>query len=266
MLSLDSQGVEPISLSLNAFRGMPPGQEEVIRPSLNAYVELLAERYPASFSSNPRAEVIIRLPETEWLGLADRYSFPVLEQRHIDAIVDRAPIIEMGAGTGWIKEQCEIRARARGVHDFEMRSFDNCPNPCWQAVVAEGDPQDIAYYPGRTLLLSWPPTMPGTVEGSDMAERALREFLDIGGEELVYIGEERSATGERCGRTATPAFWDLVERNFDPQPLVLPLRIHFDVIRFDHYGAQEDPCPYRDHLYIFSRPDTGRTRCQGSGF
>jgi hypothetical protein len=94
-------------------------------------------------------------------SLAQRYSYVFPDDRSLLALSDIAPLVEMGAGTGY----WAYRLRALGV---DIVAFDQAPpdgdrpnryhekTPTWSEVIA-ADHTILTRYSNRALLLCWPP-------------------------------------------------------------------------------------------------------------
>lgn len=142
------------------------------------------------------------------------------------------PIIEIGAGTGWLYFTSHIfdfhAAAISGHWERELRragtdiiAFDdfstispaegNMVNNPIVGRVEEGNETTIQKHPKRTLLMCYPPD-------GDMAVRALKVYR---GKWLVYIGEGRG------GVNANSEFFDILEKDWiveqveelDPYPM-----------------------------------------------
>jgi hypothetical protein len=111
------------------------------------------------------------------------FAWAIPNQEAIAVLLRHAPLIEMGAGTGywaWL-------VRQRGG---DILAFDRYPPPDrrnrWHAgerqwtEVQPGGARLLARHPGRTLFLCWPP------EDEPMAELCLRSYS---GQTLIYAGE-----------------------------------------------------------------------------
>lgn len=114
-----------------------------------------------------------------------KYAHAIPTNTALTAIADFAPIIEIGAGTGY----WAFLLRRRGV---DIICYDRNPPgsadgsnrfhegaTCWTDVSA-GDDSAIDLHPSRALLLCWPPPH------DEMPLRALRRFR---GQYFIYIGE-----------------------------------------------------------------------------
>jgi hypothetical protein len=132
-----------------------------------------------------------------------RYSFGVPNDAALEAIARHAPVVELGAGTGY----WAYLLRARGVDclAFDVAPPDRSANPhqfrplTWTHV-EEGSIEVVARYGhDRSLLLVWPTWR------DPFAERALAAYP---GTTLLYVGEPRG------GRTANDAFFDSLSQGW----------------------------------------------------
>jgi hypothetical protein len=159
--------------------------------------------------------------------LCMRYAWAVPDEELLGALVKVAPLVEMGAGTGyWAK-----LLRARGA---DVVAFDYAPptgtseRNAWHirqathSEVLQGVPADLALYSDRTLFLCWPPY------ADPMASDSLRHYR---GNTVAYIGEGRD------GCTGDDAFHETLERDFEEIASLL-------VPRWEGL---------RDHLWIYRR-------------
>lgn len=122
------------------------------------------------------------------------YAYAVPTERALFTINRFAPIIEIGAGTGywsWLLRQLgtdivcfDAQPPTRGSDDNRFHRA----SVCWTEVLP-GDERVIDRYPGRTLFLCWPPT------GDSMASRTL---LNYRGEIFLYVGELPVANGAKA--------------------------------------------------------------------
>jgi hypothetical protein len=119
-----------------------------------------------------------------------RYAWAVPTNEAIELLLRHAPLVEMGAGTGywaWLVRQ------AGG----DILAFDRYPPPDprnrWHAgerqwtEVMPGGPRLLHRHPGRTLFLCWPP------EDEPMAAQCLDAY---DGDTLVFAGELRLSSSE----------------------------------------------------------------------
>lgn len=149
----------------------------------------------------------------EWLVRDDfirRFGFAVLTPEAVEAIQPHAPILEVGAGSGywgWELRQAgvEIVATDPGTGRYVV-SYDGWPE-LWMEVKRMTALEALDRYPTHTLLMVWP----------DMAEWPVEALRAYKGKQLLYVGEYR-------GATADDAFHDLLESDFEEERvLALPV-------------------------------------------
>jgi hypothetical protein len=112
-----------------------------------------------------------------------RFAWAIPTTESIELLLRHAPLVEMGAGTGywaWLVRQ------AGG----DILAFDRYPPPDrrnrWHAgerqwtEVQPGGPRRLTRHAGRTLLLCWPP------QDEPMAEQCLQVYQ---GQIIIYVGE-----------------------------------------------------------------------------
>lgn len=83
--------------------------------------------------------------------VARRYAWAVPTSEAVVLLAQHGPLVELGAGTGywaWIVRQCGVDIVAYDIAAIAKT---------WVEVVT-GDETCLDQYPGRTLLLCWPPT------------------------------------------------------------------------------------------------------------
>lgn len=124
------------------------------------------------------------------------WSFAIPTADALDVIASAAPVVEVGAGTGyWAR-----LLRDRGVDVVAYDDFGESYHKWfpgmdpWTEVERADAAIAAARHPDRTLLMVWPPM-------TDMAARAFTAYAKAGGKRMVYVGEERS------GCTASSDFW-----------------------------------------------------------
>lgn len=135
--------------------------------------------------------------------LRARTSFAIPTDEALLLLARQAPLIELGAGTGYWAAL--LRARGVDILAYDRAPADGGENNHWHSghppfsEVRRGGVEVLAQHPGRSLFLCWPPYR------SPMAYQALRAYA---GQTLIYIGE-----GEH-GCTATPGFFRLLVRDW----------------------------------------------------
>ena len=135
-----------------------------------------------------------------------RYAFAVPTDAALATLARHAPIVELGAGTGY----WAYLLRSRGVDcvAYDLAPPDHVPNPnrfqplTWTHV-EQGGVEALAAHRDRALFLCWPSYR------EPFAARALSAYT---GETLLYVGEPAG------GHTADDAFfaqlaqdWQVVE-------------------------------------------------------
>ncbi len=126
-------------------------------------------------------------------------------------VARHAPIVELGAGTGYWA--CLLRRRGVDCVAYDLAPPDRMPNPnrfralTWTHV-EPGDVDTLAAHSDRALLLCWP---------SYRASFAARALGAYSGTTLVYIGEPAG------GHTADDAFFARLDREwFAVEHVALP--------------------------------------------
>ena len=123
--------------------------------------------------------------------LASRFSWAIPSPAALGLIADHGPILEVGAGTGYwaslLAPLTDVVATdiAPGVNPYHRDGHTWFPVAAMPAVAA------VHAYPGRTLLLCWPP--PDDDAAGYAAVRAYRgdTVLLIGGDEDGPVGTAR---------------------------------------------------------------------------
>jgi hypothetical protein len=133
-----------------------------------------------------------------------RYAFAVPTDAALTALARYAPIVELGAGTGY----WTFLLRERGVdcvaYDLAPPALRANPNrfrPLTWTQVEQGDVDALAAHADRALFLCWPSYR------DPFASRALAAYT---GTTLLYIGEPPG------GRTADEAFFAELSRDWLP--------------------------------------------------
>jgi hypothetical protein len=138
--------------------------------------------------------------------LVKQYSFAIPSPEALDALEVHAPIVEMGAGSGY----WAYLLRSGNV---EVSAFDACVqgnkgyffHKTWTDVIRSGTPV-LEDYPDYTLFLCWPPYK------TAMAANCLKHYR---GSTVIYIGESEG------GCTGTRSFRRLLEKEFDAEKRVI---------------------------------------------
>jgi len=140
-----------------------------------------------------------------------RYAFALPTEPALALIARYAPIVELGAGTGYWSFL--LRRRGVDVVAYDLAPPDRLPNPnalrplTWTGV-EQGGVDVLAAYPDRALFLCWP------AYRDPFAVEALTAYA---GRTLLYIGEPAG------GHTADDSFFELLEREWTPESrLALP--------------------------------------------
>ncbi|MBV9355786.1 MAG: hypothetical protein JO023_09695 [Chloroflexi bacterium] len=137
-----------------------------------------------------------------------RFAFAVPTEPALTIIGRFAPIVELGAGTGYWAYL--LRQRGVDVVAYDRFPPDRADNPnrleprLWTEVL-EGDEQVLGRYPDRSLLLCWPSWR------DPFAAAALEVYT---GATLLYIGE---AAG---GHTADDRFFERLDRDWQAEASV----------------------------------------------
>ncbi len=140
-----------------------------------------------------------------------RYAFAVPSEAALVVLARHAPIVELGAGTGY----WAYLLRRRGVDcvAYDLAPPDHMPNPnrfqplTWTRV-EPGDVDRLAVESHRALFLCWPSYR------DPFAARALRAYT---GATLLYIGEPAG------GRTADDDFFTQLAQHWQPvEQVALP--------------------------------------------
>jgi hypothetical protein len=133
------------------------------------------------------------------------YAWGVPNDAALEALARHAPLVEMGAGTGYWASLL----KKRGV---DILAFDLCPpgngritRNKWTApyeylALMTGGPNVLPLFRDRTLFLCWPPY------DDPFAETCLDHYE---GEKFVFVGEEKGNS------TATDAFYDRLDKEFE---------------------------------------------------
>lgn len=156
----------------------------------------------------------------------DKYSWAIPNETALVALARVAPLVEIGAGTGYW-------AHMLGERGVDVIAFDRDPvstkqnhwhrkNRVSWFSVQEGTAEIAGRYPDRTLFLCWPPY------DEPMASLALKSYT---GKRVAYIGEGYG------GCTADDEFHEMLGRDWNEiQEIDIP----------QWYGLH-------DHLWVYER-------------
>jgi hypothetical protein len=131
-----------------------------------------------------------------------RYAFGVPNRAALEAIARHAPIVELGAGTGYWAYL--LRNRGVDIVAYDLAPPDRVPNaykfePRTWTEVLPGGVEVLAQHAGRALFLCWPGYR------DTFAGEALAAYS---GSVLIYVGEGPG------GNTADQAFFDRLRRDW----------------------------------------------------
>lgn len=118
-------------------------------------------------------------------------------------------IVSVGAGTGYVEHLfgTVVGEQAR------VFAFDEILRPARFSVpVQRGGPDEVLKFHGRdtVLMLCWPPFGSPEVDNSVMGFQALLNFIQVGGQHVIYIGDVASTGDFR--------FHSLLRTHFAPLP------------------------------------------------
>jgi len=186
---------------------------------MNEYLNLIR---PALIpdDDNPGEQVVDWLTQhtgearaTDRYKLCRRYSWAIPTEPALAELTAHAPLVEIGAGTGYwamLLRERGVDITAYDLHPPVIGAEDNHWHqnvPTW-TVVLPGNAAYAARHPDRALFLCWPPMSP-------MAHEALCSYR---GNCVIYIGEGFG----NC--TADDAFHNKLEREWKLVKTVKVLR------------------------------------------
>lgn len=170
-----------------------------LQASNNPYLELFQElnkRYSASDARSFGRSSLVR-----------KYSWAIPDEAALLTIMKYAPLVEIGAGTGYWAAL--LRNRGANVIAYDANLAESGRNGFifksegWSEVLS-GTESVAAYHPDRTLFICWPP------DKDPMAFRAVAKYK---GRTLIYIGEESpGCTGDDDFHRLIQNEWKLQER------------------------------------------------------
>jgi len=133
-----------------------------------------------------------------------RYAFAIPTEAALDAIARYAPIVELGAGTGywaWLLRERGVDCVAYDLAPPDQAANAHAFRPLTWTAVEPGSIDMLARHADRALFLCWPPYR------DSFAARALRAYA---GSTFIHIGEPRG------GHTADDTFFDALEGHWRP--------------------------------------------------
>lgn len=209
----------------------------------NPYLEeatpyLRSPRFPFDSDFNPTRLVEgFKMREI----LTRKYAWAIPNQAALDVLRKYAPIIEIGAGTGYwafLLRQMQVDIVAYDIRipdgsilpdDASREHIEAFPGNAYHlghtpwTDVLPGGPEMAGQHPNRTLFLCWPPYQ------DPMASDCLKQFK---GNTVIYVGEG----GWGC--TGDDEFHDLLEENF--------VEIEEDFVAIPRWeGVNDRFCVYR---------------------
>ena len=130
--------------------------------------------------------------------------FPLITQESVDFIADYAPLVEVGAGTGYLASL--LQAVGAEVVPTDAYPPHLGRNPYgWENehtfVLSLKATTAVKRWPTRNVLMSWPSL------GKDWAMKAISAMQP--GRYLIYIGEDEH------GCTGSPGFHKFLKKNFE---------------------------------------------------
>ncbi len=131
----------------------------------------------------------------------EKFGFAILNQETVEALKKYAPILEVGAGSGyWAYElkKAGIDIVATDTHSWKFA--DKWKAMSWIDVEKLNAIDSISKYPGRALLFVWPSY------DEQWAEQALNVYE---GNTVIYVGESYG------GCTANDEFHAILDNKFE---------------------------------------------------
>ena len=160
--------------------------------------EWLARRHIPGEINSPQDLLRHRTAREEYIL---KFGFPMVTGAAVSLIARYSPLLEIGAGSGYLAH--ELQRQRADVHPTDpghpSPTYPWPPQDHWTAIEPIDAQTAVARHPGRNLLISWPDYQ------EDWAQQALTHFQ---GEHVILIGENRN------GCTGTPELHDLLEDLF----------------------------------------------------
>lgn len=134
------------------------------------------------------------------------YSWAIPNDAALDALANRAPLVEIGAGGGYWAHLLRERDVDIVAYDPELWHTTEPGIKEKQRVWTEvelGGGEAVARHRDRTLFLCWPSYR------DDWSDLTLEAYMDVGGQTVALIGEDE------YGCTGSERFHDLLRAHFD---------------------------------------------------
>lgn len=135
----------------------------------------------------------------ERYGIVRKYSFAIPDDTALEIIASHAPIVEIGAGSGYWAHLLRERGVDIIAYDKVLKNNPYGFNMTWTEI-KYGTPGHLILHPDRSLLLCWPDY------NDSFALRAIRKYP---GDTIVYIGENYG------GCNGNDKFFDELEINWE---------------------------------------------------
>lgn len=218
----------PVGQSVERSLEVDPSARDRIRAGENPYLEAFQEANGevldsligwSHFDDFQSVEELAAVNRRRGAKRASRttltraYAWAVPNAEALDVLAEHAPILEVGAGTGY----WAALMRARGVDVIATdkvgpgKSNHWHPEPVrWASVRRMSGVKAVRAYRDRTLFLCWPP-----YDEDSSSYDVLRAFT---GDRLIYVGEANGGcTGSRRFGRLLDAHWSCVQTVGIPQ-------------------------------------------------
>lgn len=190
----------------------PLNRSKLGSPGLNNCIEIeyLNEAQP-HLKEGPSVDDTVKL-----LELIEKYAWVIPSQEALNVLVRNGPILEVGAGSGYWAYLVKKKGGdivATTAKSLQTDDRHHSPEKAWTEVEDLDALTAVEKYSrGRALLLCRPP------HKTDMAYKAAKRYIELGGRKIIYIGETRN------GCCADNDFFDLLSaRTKRTKRVVLPL-------------------------------------------
>ena len=158
-------------------------------------------------------------------GWTKQYAWAVPSKEALDIIAKYAPIVEMGAGTGYwaaLLQARDVNVTAMDIAPPGGSQENDYKHSVTYTHVHKGEPADLARFKKHALFLCWPPY------ATPMAYECLMAFK---GDTVIYVGEGFG------GCTGDDPFHDLLNEDWEEVE-------HCDIPQY---------CGIRDSLTVYRR-------------